>query len=144
MQGLEDLFMDVEHEIEIEAPMATAFEALIHELTEGQEGPDGVSFLMELEPRPGGRWFRNLGEDRGHLWGIVQSIRAPDLLEINGPLFMSYPATNHLIFRLEEIENGTVLRFRHRALGMIEAHHREGATIGWQKMLERVGTRASA
>ena len=46
----------------------------------------------------GGRWFRC---DRGnggvgHLWGHVQVIKPPVLLELSGPMFMSYPAVNHL------------------------------------------------
>ena len=44
---------------------------------------------MTLEPRPGGRWFRDLGDDNGHFWGHVQAIKRPTLLEITGPLFMS-------------------------------------------------------
>ena len=56
----------------------------------------------DLEPRPGGRWYRDLGGDNGHLWGFVQSIKRPSLLEIWGPLFVSTGATSHPIFRLSE------------------------------------------
>jgi hypothetical protein len=38
---------------------------------------------MTIEPRPGGRWFRDLGGDNGHFWGHVQAISAP-LMEIQG------------------------------------------------------------
>ena len=37
---------------------------------------------MVVEARPGGRWYRDLGGDNGHLWGFVQSIKRPTLLEI--------------------------------------------------------------
>ena len=47
---------------------------------------------MKLEPWPGGRWFRDLGNDNGHFWGLVQAIKRPTLLEITGPLFMSAPS----------------------------------------------------
>ena len=45
---------------------------------------------MMLEAWPGGRWFRDLGNGNGHLWGHVQAIKAPTLLEITGPLMMSF------------------------------------------------------
>ena len=141
---IQDLVVDVEQEVEIAAPRSVAFDALVLELTEGHLGQNDTPLPLELERKPGGRWFRNLGEGRGHFWGFIQSIREPDLLEITGPLFMSYPVSNHLIFRLEEIEQGTLLRFRHRALGLIEEQHREGVVIGWNRMLEKVRTRASA
>ena len=50
------------------------------------ETPDGKPLPMLLEPHPGGRWFRDLGGDNGHLWGFVQSIKRPVLLEIWGIL----------------------------------------------------------
>jgi uncharacterized protein YndB with AHSA1/START domain len=40
---------------------------------------------MVLEARPGGRWFRDLGGNDGHFWGLVQAIKRPTLLEITGP-----------------------------------------------------------
>ena len=45
---------------------------------------------MKLEAWPGGRWYRDLGDGNGHFWGHVQAIKRPTLLEISGPLFMSY------------------------------------------------------
>ena len=50
---------------------------------------------MKIEAWPGGRWFRALGNNTGHLWDHVQSIKPPKLLEIHGPLFMSTPAISH-------------------------------------------------
>src|SRR5438045_9679010 len=29
----------------------------------------------DLEPWPGGRWFRDLGEGNGHFWGALQAIK---------------------------------------------------------------------
>ncbi len=46
---------------------------------------------MKLEAWPGGRWYRDLGDNNGHFWGHVQAIKRPTLLEICGPLIMSYP-----------------------------------------------------
>ena len=57
---------------------------------------------MKLEAWPGGRWYRDLGDNNGHFWGHVQAIKRPTLLEITGPLFMSYAAMNNLQYRLSE------------------------------------------
>ena len=39
---------------------------------------------FKLEAWPGGRWFRDLGNNAGHLWGHVRVIKPPALLEISG------------------------------------------------------------
>ena len=61
---------------------------------------------MILEQWPGGRWFRDRGNGIGHLWGHVQVIKPPVLLELSGPLLMSYPAMNHIEVRLDQIAEG--------------------------------------
>ena len=74
---------------------------------------------MKIEPWPGGRWFRDLGETGGHkyghLWGHVQVIKAPTLLELVGPMMMSYAAVNHVQYRLKAEGDGTRLSFAHGA-----------------------------
>ena len=93
---------------------------------------------MVLEEWPGGRWFRDLGNGQGHLWGFVQVIKPPTLIEIHGPLFMSHAVAGHVQFRLTQISGGTELSLRHRAFGMVEDGHREDLTHGWGYMLESV------
>src|SRR5947208_7726377 len=84
-------------EIEISAPIDTAFEAMLDELGPEGQMPGGKPFPMKIEPWPGGRWYRDLGDNSeglpeesrstaGHLWGHVQVIKPPTLLEICGPL----------------------------------------------------------
>ena len=92
---------------------------------------------MKLEAWPGGRWFRDLGDNAGHFWGVVQAIKPPSLLEICGPLFMSTPATSNLQYRLTE-ENGlTRVRFVHRAMGWIGEGDR-GVDAGWTDLITRI------
>ena len=93
---------------------------------------------MVLEPWPGGRWFRDLGNQQGHLWGFVQVIKPPTLLEITGPMMMSYPAANHVQFRVTQVTGGSTLLFRHRALGLIDPEHRTGMVKGWDFMIKGV------
>jgi hypothetical protein len=130
--------LSIEKELSIGAPLELAFEALLVELGPANEVPGGHAMPMVLESWPGGRWFRDLGNGSGHLWGHVQVIKAPALLEISGPLFMSYPAMNHLQYRLVAEGSGTRLKFTHRAIGEIAADHREGVVEGWNYLLNRV------
>lgn len=145
MHRFEDLLIDAEHELEIEAPITTVFEQMIQQLSSEMTAEDDSPLPLEIERHPGGRWYRNLGDGRGHLWGLVQSIRAPDLLELSGPMFMSYPVSNHILIRFEELPGSkTRLRFHHRAFGLIEEDHRVGIQDGWRRMLEKVESRAAA
>ena len=68
----------------------------------------------------------------------VQVIKAPTLLELSGPMFMSYPALNHLEVKLNEANGETKVTLRHRAVGMIDPQHREGVSTGWNGFLESV------
>jgi uncharacterized protein YndB with AHSA1/START domain len=97
---------------------------------------------MKLEAWPGGRWYRDLGDNNGHFWGHVQAIKRPTLLEITGPLFMSYAAMNNLQYRLSEKDGGTLIKFHHSALGAIPDEHKQGMQEGWKHMHARVRERA--
>lgn len=134
--------MEFRKEITIAAPIAITFESILEELGPGSEMPDGKPFPMKIEPWPGGRWFRDLGETGGHayghLWGHVQVIKAPTLLELCGPMPMSYPAMNHVQYRLKEEGGVTRLTLHHRSMGMIPPEHREGMPEGWTHALQRI------
>jgi uncharacterized protein YndB with AHSA1/START domain len=99
---------------------------------------------MKIEAWPGGRWWRDLGDGNGHLWAHVQAIKRPTLLEFSGPLFASYPFVSNVQYRLTEEKGGTLISFRHTALGFIEDQHREGVGKGWASMNERVRKHAEA
>src|ERR1043166_654996 len=88
--------IDIHKEIEIDAPIEIAFQAMLDEMGPESIMGDGSPMPMKLEAWPGGRWFRDLGNNNGHFWGTVQVIKAPTLIEIVGPMFMSYPAASHL------------------------------------------------
>jgi len=124
-------------EITINAPIAIAFEAVLEELGPANETPEGP-MPMVLEAWPGGRWFRELSKNSGHLWGHVQVIKAPHLLEICGPLFMSYPCANHLQYRLVAEGTKTHLTLTHRAFGQIPEPHRTGVVKGWEHGLQKI------
>jgi hypothetical protein len=130
--------INIVKDIEIRAPLEIAFQAVLEQLGPGSEMPGGKPFPFVLEPWPGGRWYRDLGNHAGHLWGHVQVIKPPTLLELCGPLFMSYPAINHLQYRLTAEGDGTRLSFSHRAMGQIPEEAREGVGQGWDHFVKRI------
>ncbi len=134
---MQELTLDVAQQIRVNAPVTEVFEGLLRRLGEANVTPQGP-MPMTLEARPGGRWMRDLGEDHGHLWGFVQVIKPPTLLEICGPMFMSYPVSGHISFRLSEVDGATELALRHQALGLIDDSHRQGVVPGWAHLLEGV------
>lgn len=134
----QDLVLDLTQSIEIKAAIGDSYKALLSRLTDESSTPDNKAMPMVLEEWPGGRWFRDLGKSEGHLWGFVQVIKPPTLIEIQGPMFMSYPVAGHIKFRLTQIAGGTELYMRHQALGLIEDEHREAVVGGWDHVLQSV------
>ena len=129
---------EIRKEIEIAAPIEIAFEAMLDEMGPEAQMPDGKSLSLKLEPWPGGRWFRDLGNKAGHLWGHVQVIKPPALLELCGPMAMSSPAINHIQYRFKAEGNITRLTLHHRAMGQIPPEHRDGMDEGWQDWLKDI------
>ena len=143
-QSIENLTLDIKKEIHVHAPLAVTFEALLEQIGPYNERDQGDPMPMKIEAWPGGRWYRDLGDNNGHLWGHVQAIKRPTLLEICGPLFASYPFLSNVQYRLAEKDGGTLITFRHTALGFIEDQHREGVSKGWTSILDRIRERAEA
>ncbi len=133
----QELTLCIQKETLIAASREISFQAMLDQIGPRSETPDGTPMPLKLEPWPGGRWLRDLGDNTGHLWGHVQVIKPPTLLEITGPLFMSYPALNFVQYRLTEEGGGTRLALTHRAFGLISSEHREGVVMGWSHWLEK-------
>lgn len=137
-----------EHELRIElerriaAPIEDVWEAMLHEVGPGFGGENEEPLRMKVELFPGGRWYRDLGDDAGHLWGHVQAIRPHTLLELTGPLFMSAPVSNNVQYRLAEDDGFTTLRFVHTAFGPLPEDLRDGMLEGWTDILDKIELRA--
>ena len=143
-QPVENQVFTVTEEILVRASLEQTFASLLVQMGRQNQTPDGSPLPMILEPRPGGRWFRDLGGDNGHLWGFVQSIKRPVLLEIWGPLFMSTAATSNLLYRLSETSEGTLIAFTHTLVGPIPEDHRPRLASGWAALHARVRAAAEA
>ena len=126
----------VEQVLEIKATPEKVFEGLLKHLCDMEGEPGKPRIKLKLERKPGGRWYRDLGSDSGHLWGFVQSIKPPTLLEIFGPLMLSYPVATHMIMRLTPVEGGTKLVFQNEVLGPIPDDYGDGMREGWGQMLD--------
>ncbi len=134
--------VEIQKTIDIAAPIEIAFEAMLDEIGPDAQMMDGTPMPFKFEAWPGGRWYRDLGNNAGHLWGHVQVIKPPTLLEICGPMMMSYPAVNHVQYRFTAEGNGTRLAFLHRGMGLIAAPLREGMPKGWAHWLDRIRQQA--
>ena len=127
---------EISKDEQIQAPIGIVFETILEQMGPLNSTPE-KPMPMKLEAWPGGRWFRDLGDNAGHLWGVVQAIKPPSLLEIWGPLFMSMPAVNNLQYRLTEENGVTRMRFVHRSMGWIGDTER-GVETGWTDLVTRI------
>jgi uncharacterized protein YndB with AHSA1/START domain len=135
---VEDCTLEIRQEIRVKAPIDVTFESLLEQIGPANERGDGTPMPMKIEAWPGGRWFRDLGNGNGHLWGHVQAIKKPTLLEFCGPMFASYPFTSNVQYRLSEEGGDTVIRFQHLAFGFVDDEQRKGINEGWGAMNGRV------
>jgi hypothetical protein len=130
--------------IKILAPIEAVFGALLEEIGSRYQGPGGASLGLKIEPWPGGRWFRDYGNNTGYLWAHVQSIMPPTLLELYGPMFMSSPVMSQVQFRLTTESTETVISLTHGALGEIPLTFRDGIHLNdrWRVILGSVRSNA--
>jgi Activator of Hsp90 ATPase homolog 1-like protein len=140
---IDELTLNITEEIRVRAPLDATFSALLEELGPHHQVAEDRPLPMKIDPWPGGRWYRDLGDNNGHFWGHVQAIKRPTLLEISGPLFMSYPVVSNVQYRLSEVEGGTLIKFHHVALGLIQEDDRQ-VSSGWSYTHARLKARAEA
>ena len=142
--ALENFTLTINQQIHVQAPLDVTFAALLEQLGPGNQTPDGKSLNMKIEPWPGGRWYRDLGDGNGHFWANVKAIMRPTLLEFTGPLFASFPFVSNVQYRLTEVDGGTLITFRHTALGLVPEDQKPGMNKGWTSMHDRVRGQAEA
>ena len=141
--SLQATTIQLAEEIRVRASIEVTFAALLDQLGPYNETEVNKPMPMKLEAWPGGRWYRDLGDNNGHYWGAVQAIKRPTLLEIWGPLFMSNPVINNLQYRLKESGGETVITFRQQSFGLVLEEYRK-AKNGWAPLHELMRQRAEA
>jgi uncharacterized protein YndB with AHSA1/START domain len=132
------LIFEIDQAIEIAAPPERVFRGLVDRLSSLSTGAENAPMPMKLEEWPGGRWFRDLGNNTGHLWAHVQSIKPPLLLELCGPMCFSFATATNLIFRLAPTATGTQITLRHQIMGPVPDDYRMGMNEGWGEMLSDI------
>jgi hypothetical protein len=137
-----DMTLSTTDEIRVNAPLEATFAAILEQLGPHNVGEGDKPMPMKLEAWPGGRWYRDLGGENGHFWGHVQAIKRPTLLEITGPLFMSYAVVSNVQYRLAAVDGGTLITVKHNMMGVIPDDFREAFAKMpiWKALLERVRT----
>jgi hypothetical protein len=138
---IESLSLNITEEIRVHSSLSATFAALLEEMGPSNQGQNSVPMPMILEAWPGGRWFRDLGDKNGHLWGHVQAIKRPTLLEIAGPLMMSFAVASNVQYRLKEVDGGTLITLRHTAIGLFPDGYRDALSQGWPQLFERIRRR---
>jgi uncharacterized protein YndB with AHSA1/START domain len=144
IKSMEDLLLNITQEVHVKASLGKTFDAILDQLGPYNETPEGKSLAMKLEPWPGGRWYRDLGDSNGHFWATVQAIKRPTLLEFTGPLFASSPFVSNLQYRLSEEGGETLITFRHMALGLLTDEQRQGVSRGWSHTISQIKARAES
>jgi hypothetical protein len=139
--ALDDLSLDIAQETRVHASIDATFAALLEEIGPANRGMGEAPMPMVLEAHPGGRWFRDLGDNNGHWWGTVQAIRTPTLLEIAGPMMMSFAVASNIQYRLRAEGDETLIAFRHTALGLFPEGYRDALTQGWSGVTRRLQAR---
>jgi hypothetical protein len=130
--------LNIQKESLIAAPPDIVFETLLSPPGKMQD------MNLKIEPFPGGRWLRDLGNNVGHLWGHVQVIKPPTLLELVGPMFMSYAVASHVQYRLIPEGNATRLLLTHTAIGLIPEEHLKNVHKGWGELLADIQSAAES
>jgi uncharacterized protein YndB with AHSA1/START domain len=141
---VEEMTLHITEEIHVTAPLDVTFEALLEQLGPRMVADQDRPMPMKIEAWPGGRWFRDLGDNNGHLWAHVQSIKRPTLLEFTGPLMMSNAVMSNVQYRLSEEAGGTLIKFQHVALGFVPETFKQGKGLvgGWKQINARAKERA--
>jgi len=142
--ALDGLTLSITEETRVRASLDATFAALLEELGPDNRGYNDSPMPMTLEPWPGGRWFRDLGDNQGHLWGHVQAFKPPALLEITGPRMMSFAVASNVQYRLTAVDGGTLITLKHTAIGLFPDGYREPLGRGWKSIAERVRRRLEA
>ena len=125
------LTLNLTEEIHVRASLEATFDALLEQMGPGNETPDGTPLPMTIEAAARRPLVSRSRRRQRPLLGHVQAIKRPTLLEITGPLFMSFPVVSNVQYRLKEVDGGTLITFRHSALGFVPGRLRKGLTRGW-------------
>ena len=126
-------------EVLIEAPIERVWRAMVVDTNEWWHreffiGPDPKALL--IEPRLGGRMYEDWGDGEGMIWGHVNMVRSPELLQIVGDCSKDFggPSRHIMTWNLEQDGGTTRLRLEHSIHGHVTAQVEENTSAGWKRL----------
>jgi DNA-binding transcriptional ArsR family regulator/uncharacterized protein YndB with AHSA1/START domain len=128
-------------DLDIEAPAARVWEALIREVRLWWPRDfhiGGESSRMTLEPFAGGRLFEEWGDGAGLLWAQVIAIDPSRSIQLAGHLSPEYggPATSIWKIALHETDAGTRLELTDSLFGRVDGKLHGSLESGWRTIFE--------
>jgi hypothetical protein len=140
--SLDGMQLRIEKTIDVDAPPAVAFQSILDELAAIPDGK-GEAMKFKLEAWPGGRWFRDTGNDTGHLWGHVSVIKPPRVLELTGPLMIPSATINHVSYRVTPRgEDASTITMVHTGVGAFDEKMAANMEQGWGNIADAIKRRA--
>lgn len=126
----------IEQEIKINAKPEKVFARLTNDVTPWwdhsfNENPKAVI----LEPKVGGRFYEDFGNDGGALYCIVTFLEKNKKLAMQGSMGMRGAVFGNIVFELEAQGDATVLKLSHHAFGDVTDEHKKNYSSGWQQLL---------
>lgn len=139
---IEGIQLRIEKTIDVDAPPAVAFQSILDELAVISDGKGG-EMKFKLEAWPGGRWFRDTGDNTGHLWAHVSVIKPPRVLELSGPLMIPSATINHVSYRVTPRgADASTITMLHTGVGLYDDKMAAGMEQGWGMIAEAIKRRA--
>ena len=126
----------------MKAPLETTFAALSNNWGRRSDEATEHPMPMKMERGRAGGGIAIWADENGHLWGHVQAIKRPTLLEIYGPLFMSYPVMSNVQYRLSEEAGGDADQVSSLGAGADRGRSPAGSGNGLGAIHEKMRKRA--
>lgn len=122
-------------ETEINAPRPAVFDGMVHGIARWWVHPAGPKPPMRIEPRVGGRFFEDHGDDRGHMFGLITVYEPPRKLRFIGDFTNREAVHNVVTIDFDELSaTRTRVRIDHRAAGEVTDQFAAGFEEGWNHM----------
>jgi uncharacterized protein YndB with AHSA1/START domain len=141
---LEPGYFEIRHDIHYGVDAAKLFAALTGDVSAWWGAPYLVrpdATAMQVDPRVGGLMQEVWPGGGGALWGVVNEVRAPEVLELQGPLGFAWPTRCKLRLELVQRAVGTRLSFVLKVAGDIGRVQQQEFEDAW---LELLGERLKA
>jgi len=130
--------MHIELEIPLNVAPARVFKALTEDIDIwwDKEYSTIKRGKVVLVPEIGKPFYEDWGNGNGALVGIVTYVEKNKVLEIEGHIGMDKPAQGLLRFELIPQGQTTLLKFTHRAIGILRSYAIHVFTQGWKNLFE--------